>query len=210
MNKTAKATLMQIEKMLTQVVGVQKVEMMTVPELLTHAVGEIEKAQRESFAKSKIRLALLQKSVMYSSASIEDEDVDSIKVPVFVVDQTTLDEQDNELTPPLAAAAKNPSGKSLFENGDVQKYITQLQEQIGELAKAAGIDEEDDDTEEAKAKKAAKKPAPPAGDEPEPEPAAKRVAKSAKADNVWPEDMNDPSFVKTGKSEKDLDWGPDQ
>jgi len=211
-----KSTLQKVEKMLAQVVGVQKVVLMTPEAFLQHAIAEIGKAEKEPQAKSRIRLASLYKSVLYSSAVIEDTEADAIKVPVFLVDQTTLEEQENDLYTPAESGKMNPSNQTVFEGGILQKYLQQLETSVAELSKLGEDIEEDDDSVKAKKEEDGKEEEGEKEKEPESStspgtPAAKKVkkAKVSKADEVvWPDDMNDAQFVEKGKK-TEPDWGHD-
>ncbi len=215
--ETTKNALAKIEKLLARVVGVQKIQQMTPLQFVEHATREIAKARTESIAKSRLRLSLLYKSVLYTSAIIEDSDSDSISVPVFVVDQTTLDEQASEMKTPAQAAAMNKDGQSIFEEGFVTKAVAKLQKSLEELQALAKDlpnggggappppkpptppkpkEEEDEDDEDDE------DDAPPSEDE-------EKAKPQKAADAVWPDDMNDPHFVEKGERAP-LDWGKDR
>lgn len=242
-----KKQLARIEKMLQPLAGVQKTMMVSPEQFLDYVQKEIAKAMKEPQAKSAVRLALLQKAVLYSSAIIEDDDSDSVKVPIFVAEQTTLDEQENQLFTPDKLAALNPSDGTFFENSVSKglEMVRTLQAEIEALSKDVGGDvPEDDDAEKKKkaAEKAAGDDAPPDSEDeetkaakakgsppPNAPPGAKKppfppkppqppgaagapppAEKTKKGvDAEWPDDMNDPSFVETGKKAP-LDWGNDK
>lgn len=243
-----KKQLARIEKMLQPLAGVQKTTMVTPEQFLDYVQKEIAKAMQEPQEKSALRLALLQKAVLYSSAIIEDDESDGVKVPIFVAEQSTLDEQDNQLFTPEKLASLNPSDGTFFENS-ISKGLEQvraLHAEIEALAKdTTGDLPEDDDAEKKKkaAAKAADDEAPPDSEDeatkaakakappppppgappgakkppfppkpPQPPaaagaPPAEKTKKGASAE--WPDDMNDPSFVETGKKAP-LDWGNDK
>lgn len=158
MNNESRAALAKIEGLLAMVVGVQKMQHMTMPEFLMHAHSEIAKAQEEPQQRSAVRLSLLYKSVLYTSAIIEDAESDAVKVPVFVVDQTTFGEQSNELKTPDQSAAMNP-GKGTFFEGGLQKFLDNFAKQVeglkGLVGKVGEDTPEDDDTQ---GKRGGKKP----------------------------------------------------
>lgn len=163
MSTKFKSALAKVEKVLGAVVGTQKIAFLEPAAFLKYAQDEIKKAQGESVAKAHARLSLLYKSVLYSSNIIEDETADSIKVPVFVADQTTLAMQENDLYTPDAAAKMNPSSGTVFEQGFVAKMlarIAEIQKDVeADAAKAADEEDEEepppsegDETEKAKKK----------------------------------------------------------
>jgi len=213
---TVKDSLAKVEKMLAQVVGVQKVSLVSPHDFLKHAEREIQKAQGEPHAVSHVRLATLYKSVLYASAAIEDAESDSIKVPIYQCDQTTLDEQTNTLKTPEQAATLNPGSQSLFENG-LMKQLAVLKQAADELSKLGAepepkekaattdMDEGDQEKEDKEEEKRAKAETAPA--EAPPAPTAKRKVK--KTDKVeWPDDLNDAHFVEKG-TKSDPTWGRD-
>lgn len=201
MTMTTKDHLEKIENNLARIVGVQKVQEMNAVQFITYAHGEMTKAIQEDATASSKRLKALHTSVKVFKDNYTDDDSESIKVPVYVCEQTALQDKSTKLTQITAAAGLNPGGESVFEDGFIAKMAA-LKTQIEELAKAAGDDEEpppsepeeeeEEDEEgdgEAKAKakkaedeeaeKAKKKPAflkPPAGDGAKDEDKAKKAA----------------------------------
>lgn len=230
-----KKQLARIEKMLQPLAGVQKTTMVTPEQFIDYVQKEIAKAMQEPQEKSALRLALLQKAVLYSSAIIEDDDSDGVKVPIFVAEQTTRDEQDNQLYTPEKLASLNPSDGSYFEknlmpgleevralHAEIEAMSKEMSDDEEKAAKAAAPppppaddDEappssEDEATKKAKAPPGAKKKPPVPPQPPQPPtagPPAEATKKAASAE--WPDDMNDPSFVETGKKAP-LDWGQDK
>jgi hypothetical protein len=179
-SQLAKTQLAKIEKLLARTVGVQKIQRMTIDEFVAHAGQEVTKASKEPIEKSRVRLSLLYKSTIYASTAIEDADSDSVKVPVFVVDQTTFGEQSNEIMPPSKVISNGTGGgdgsyasniakgfemfKSTVE--DLIDRLTKLDkakfkgppgdedegEDEGEDEKADKDDDEEGETEKAKGK----------------------------------------------------------
>jgi len=209
-----KAQLAKIEKMLAQVVGVQKVDLVSPKDFLQHAMREIAKAQTESQAASNVRLSLLYKSVLYTSAIIEDADSDAIKVPIYVCDQTTLDEQTNTLKTP----SQLPTGGAGSFFANVTKQLEELKSLAESLAKEGaddpgggeGEDEAKGDDEDEEKKKAAAAAKSDEGDDKEKaKPAAKsKTTKSKTKDVAWPDDLNDKAFLEKGQ-QADPTWGRD-
>lgn len=212
---------------------VQKTVMMGPEEFLTHAKSEIGKAKDEPEEKARKRLFALQKSVLYSSDIIEDTEADGIKIPVCVIEQTAVDEQENTLMTPAASAAKNPSDGTVFEDGFIAKKLLEIESLLKSFGKpptpptppapptppgaspapaaAAPKDDEEEETE----KKAPAFPgaAPPFGaggkpGEKKPED-DKDKTKTGKVEKLWPDDMNDPEFVEKGITDPETDWGND-
>lgn len=197
MSTKFKAQLAKVEKVLGAVVGTQKLVLMEPAAFLKYAHDEIKKAQGEPVSKARARLSLLYKSVLYSSNIIEDETADSIKVPVFVADQTTLAMQENDLSTPDAAAKLNPSSGTVFEQGFVAKML----ERVASIAKdvealKVGDDappgDDEDETEKAK-KKPPMPPPPPGGD------AADETEKAKAPPPPPPGDDDDTEKAKGGK-----------
>jgi hypothetical protein len=172
-----RATLSKIETLLAGVVGVQKVVMVTIPQFMTHVHMEIEKAKTEEITKSRARLSLLYKSVLYSSAAIEDAESDDVRVPVFVADQTALGDQENTLTNFAAAAAKNPKMGTYFEKAEhaaegdgagLEALVERFQKQVGGLAALLKVGENEEEGDDAQGKAGGKKPPPGPGGKKEP------------------------------------------
>jgi len=214
--KAQRETLGKIEKMLAQVVGVQKMVHMEPGAFVKYAFAEITKAaeedQKGEIQKSHVRLSLLYKSVLYSSANIESIDADNLKVPVFVCEQTSIDEQSNELYTPMESAKMNPAGGTVFEGG----FIAKMMEQVSALATSIDklgedMEEGDDASKTEKKKPAFAGAAPPFGKEEEAPPSSesgKAKSKAKKDGGTWPDNMNDPNFIEKGERTPN-DWGND-
>lgn len=169
MDQQAKNTLFSIEKLLSQLVGKQTVKMVSQTQFLEHATNEILKAQSESQEASHARLSALYKSVLYTSAAIEDTESTTLQVPIFVIEQSTFAEQSNELYTPEQADALNPPDKTVFENDSLVKAMSKMSSLFDSVQKMAGELEEEDDDDVEKTD----------------------VAKSEEKEVIWPDDLNE-------------------
>lgn len=231
---TTNERLEAIQKNLAALVGATQVKAMKPAAFFKYAIEQVSKASGEPTEKMVRRLKALYQAVEIAKDNYVDEDSESIKVPIFVEDQTSLKDQSNKLSTPDQAAALNPDGKTAFEQGFVSK-LDALQKAIASLGKVDGEEpgddeeEEDDEDEDAEKKngaekaaedieegddsvKGAKKGEEDAGgdggaveDENKKKPAADTKKKVAKvARDEWPDDMNARPVTKA-----DTDWGKD-
>ena len=194
--------LAKVEGLLSKMVGAQRIIKMSPEQFVAHAMSELEKAASESFAVSSARLSLLHKSVLFSSEVIENTEAEDIKVPVFVAEQTTLAEQENNVMTPAAAMGLNPSAGTVFESGFVAK-LEALLSKLGDMEEGEDAQGKAPPTPEGKKKSET--------DTMEGEEESKRKAakKSLGADaDEWPSDMNTPEFLTDNKIAKS-EWGDD-
>jgi hypothetical protein len=206
-------SLAQIESLLGQLVRAPTTKAMGLPEFVHYAHGQIVKSMAEPAPAAARRLKALHAAVgIFKDNYSSDE---SVNVPVFIEDTTALGEKSTSLTTPSAAANLNPDGESAFEDGFVAKV-----QALRDLIK--GIDDDPDNSED-EAKR--KEPAAAKGDGEEEDEDKRAASASAEKTNkrqptrkgidvssdgtAWPSDLNDPAFVKSGKAEKDVDWGRD-
>ena len=109
------------------------------------------------------------------SSQFEDEDVDSVKVPIYENDQTTNADKSTSAMTPADAAGKNPSSG----NGAFEKRLADLAKTISDLTKATAGGTPESSQSGAQQSEAE---------------VVTQRQKRADGETLWPDDMNDAEF----------------